>query len=182
MARCFEQDGVFKIMKKWNSQHLTIFIGWPILTQWISFQSNIQPYWNLNIPAKLGQCHGWWYPGCLRDQAISSHYHDIGCLSNGCQGIHPELQQPAMFQCPLQWRHNERDGVSRCYSTVYSRCRSKKTSMLRVTGLCAGNSPHKRPVTWKIFPFDDVIMIWHDVKCIIYFLCFLTEKFNNSRI
>ena len=40
-----------------------------------------------------------------------------------------------------------------------------KTSKLRVTGLCAGNSPvtgefpHKRPVTRKMFPFDDVIMI-----------------------
>ena len=46
------------------------------------------------------------------------------------------------------------------YSTVYS----KKTSKLRVTGLCAGNSPgtgefpHKGPVTRKMFPFDDVIM------------------------
>ena len=41
-------------------------------------------------------------------------------------------------------------------------CRSKKTSKLRVTGLCAGNSPvnspHKWPVTRKMFPFDDVIM------------------------
>ena len=27
------------------------------------------------------------------------------------------------------------------YSNVYSRCRSKKTSQLRVTGLCEGNSP-----------------------------------------
>ena len=27
------------------------------------------------------------------------------------------------------------------YSTLYSRCRSKKTSKLRVTGLCGGNSP-----------------------------------------
>ena len=27
------------------------------------------------------------------------------------------------------------------YSTVYSNCKSKKTSKLRVTGLCAGNSP-----------------------------------------
>ena len=46
----------------------------------------------------------------------------------------------------LQWRHNERDGVSNhqphdFYSTVYSRRRSKKTSKLRVTGLCEGNSP-----------------------------------------
>ena len=51
------------------------------------------------------------------------------------------------------------------YSIVYSRCRPKKTSKLRVTGLCAGNSPgpvnspHKGPVTRKRFPFDDVITI-----------------------
>ena len=47
------------------------------------------------------------------------------------------------------------------YSTVYSRRRSKKTSKLRVTGLCAGNSPatpHKGPVPRKMFPIDDGIM------------------------
>ena len=45
------------------------------------------------------------------------------------------------------------------------RCRSKKASKLRVTGLCVRgihrwpvNSPHKGPVTRKMFPFDDVIM------------------------
>ena len=49
------------------------------------------------------------------------------------------------------------------YSTVFGRG-SKKTSELRVTGLCAGNSqvtgefPHKWLVTRKMFPFDDVIM------------------------
>ena len=49
------------------------------------------------------------------------------------------------------------------YSTVYSG-RSKKTSKLRVTGLCVGNSPGtgefpaKWPVTRKMFPFDDAIM------------------------
>ena len=38
-------------------------------------------------------------------------------------------------------------------------------SKVRVTGLCAGNSPvtgefpaHKWPVTREMFPFDDVIM------------------------
>ena len=49
------------------------------------------------------------------------------------------------------------------YSTVYLRCKSKKTSKLRVIGLCPGNSPvispHKRPVTRKMLPFDDVIML-----------------------
>ena len=46
----------------------------------------------------------------------------------------------------LRWRHNERDGVSNhqphdCLLKCLFRCRSKKTSKLRVTGLCAGNSP-----------------------------------------
>ena len=47
---------------------------------------------------------------------------------------------------PLQWRHNEHDGVSNhqphdCLLNRLSRRRSKKTSKVRVTGLCAGNSP-----------------------------------------
>ena len=63
----------------------------------------------------------------------------------------------------LQWRHNERDGVSNqrrldSLPNFLFRRRSKKTSKLRVTGLCEGNSPHKMPVTRKIFPLDDVIM------------------------
>ena len=72
-------------------------------------------------------------------------------------------------QISLQWRHNEQDGVSNHHRLDYLlnrlfRSRSKKTSKLRVTGLCVGNSPgpvnspHKGPVTWKMFPFDDVIM------------------------
>ena len=50
------------------------------------------------------------------------------------------------------------------YSNRLFRRRSKKTSKLRATGLCAGNprgpvnSPHTWPVMWKMFLFDDVIM------------------------
>ena len=45
----------------------------------------------------------------------------------------------------LQWRHNGCDGVSNhqphyCLLSRLFRCRSKKISKLRVTGLCAGNS------------------------------------------
>ena len=68
-----------------------------------------------------------------------------------------------------RWRHNGHDSVSNhqphdCLLNRLFRRRSKKTSKLRVTGLCVGNSPgpvnspHKWPVTWKMFPFDDVIM------------------------
>ena len=47
---------------------------------------------------------------------------------------------------PLQWRDNEHDGVSNrqphdCLLNGLFRRRSKKISKLRVTGLCAGNSP-----------------------------------------
>ena len=46
----------------------------------------------------------------------------------------------------LRWRHNGRDCVSNhqphdCLLNHLFRRRSKKTSNLRVTGLCAGNSP-----------------------------------------
>ena len=69
----------------------------------------------------------------------------------------------------LQWRHNEHNGVSNhqphdCLSNRLSKRRSKKTSKLRVTGLCVGNSPvtgefpAQKPGTLKMFPFDDVIM------------------------
>ena len=49
-------------------------------------------------------------------------------------------------EATLQWCHNERDGVSNhrridCLLNRLLRRRSKKTSTLRVTGLCVGNSP-----------------------------------------
>ena len=53
-----------------------------------------------------------------------------------------------IYQCLeiLQWCHNGRDSVSNhqphdCLLSRLFRRRSKKTSKLRVTGLCAGNSP-----------------------------------------
>ena len=69
----------------------------------------------------------------------------------------------------LRWRHNGRDSVSNHQPHDYLlnclfRRRSKNTSKLRVTDLCVGNSPgpvnspHKWPVTRKMFPFIDVIM------------------------
>ena len=72
--------------------------------------------------------------------------------------------------CSLHWRHNDHDGASNhqphgcLLNRLFGRI-SKKTSKLRVTCLCAGNSPgpvnspHKGSVTRKMFPFDDVIMI-----------------------
>ena len=63
----------------------------------------------------------------------------------------------------LQWRYNERDGVSshRCLDFLLNRLlrrRSKKISKLCVTGFCEGfyrwpvSSPHKGSVMRKTFP------------------------------
>ena len=78
----------------------------------------------------------------------------------------------------LHLRHNDHNGVSyhQPHDCLLNRLfgrRSKKTSKLRVTGLCAGNSPgpvnspHKGPVTRKMFPFADVIMECISLKCVL---------------
>ena len=62
----------------------------------------------------------------------------------------------------LHWRHNDHDSVSNhqpheCLLNRLFRRRSKKTSKLRVTGLCVGNSPgpvnspHKAQLREKCF-------------------------------
>ena len=56
------------------------------------------------------------------------------------------VKVPLSFETLIQWRHNEHDGVSNhqphdCLLNSLCRRRWKKTSKLRVTGLCAGNSP-----------------------------------------
>ena len=73
---------------------------------------------------------------------------------------------------PLQWRHNERDGVSNhrrsvIYSTVCSGANQRKRqNSALVAFVCVWwwwgdspvNSPQKGPVTRKMFPFDDAIV------------------------
>ena len=46
-----------------------------------------------------------------------------------------------VWSTSLQWHHNGLDGVSNHQPHRLFRSRSTKTSKLRVTGLCAGNSP-----------------------------------------
>ena len=58
------------------------------------------------------------------------------------------------------------------YSTVYSDADQRKhqssASLVFVWGIHRGpmNSPHKWPVTRKMFPFDDIIMLCSDVNAL----------------
>ena len=74
-------------------------------------------------------------------------------------------------QSPLKWRHNERDGVSNhqrhdCLLNCLFGRRSKKTSKLRVTGLCVGNSPVTGEFpTQRASNADFFSIWWHHHVC-----------------
>ena len=65
----------------------------------------------------------------------------------------------------LQWRHNDHDGVSNhqphgCLLNRLFRRRSKKTSKLRVTGLCVGNSPGTGEFPARMASNTESVSIW----------------------
>ena len=74
-------------------------------------------------------------------------------------------------QRTLQWRHYDYDGFSNhqpydCLFTRLFRRRSKKTSKLRVTGLCVGNSPVAGELPAQMASNPENISIWwrhHDI-------------------
>ena len=78
------------------------------------------------------------------------------------------------FCLSLEWRHNGRNSVSNhqphdCLLNHLFRRRSKKASKLAfVRGIHRWpvNSLHKWPVTGKMFPFDDVIMVYMPILTI----------------
>ena len=78
----------------------------------------------------------------------------------------------ALCLLPLQWRHNERDGVSNhqridCSLNRLFRHRSKKTPKLRVTGLREGNSLVTGEFPTQRLSNTGNISIWwrhHDVQ------------------
>ena len=72
----------------------------------------------------------------------------------------------------LRWRHDGRDGVSNhqphdCLLNCLFRRRSKKTSKLRVTGLCVGNSPGTGEFPAQMASNAENVSIWwrhHDIN------------------
>ena len=66
---------------------------------------------------------------------------------------------------PLQWRHNGHDSVSNhqpydCLLSRLFRHRLKQTSKLRVTGLCAGNSPETGEFPAQRASYAEKVSIW----------------------
>ena len=147
MQKCYIHCEKFEKKDK-----IIIWKKWPSCLQ----GKNFQPF-HTSYTWKLDQYRGYWCPGSLHFQDISIHSTDR----------------------TLRWRHNGRDGVPNYqpHNCLLNRLfwrRSKKTSKLRVTGLCAGNSPVTGKFSTqmasirKMFPFDDIIMITRAVRdCLI---------------
>ena len=88
----------------------------------------------------------------------------------------------------LHWRHDEPDGVSNhqsrdCLLNRLFRRRSKKTSKLRVTGLCAGNSPGTGEFPAQRASNAENAYIWwnhHDLICAWYSNFSAISQFNDK--
>ena len=105
-------------------------------------------WWYRNIPEFAGhqqlKCVNQWDVQC-------GNLMFYGMLTGWCWFfLWDIINVKFMIKKSLAWYHNERDGVSNnrrlvCFLNRLFKRRSKKTSKLRVTGLCEGNPP----VTFK---------------------------------
>ena len=106
-------------------------------------------------------------------------YNIFGKLHANCCGYWIYVIYLPMSFCllhgPLRWRHFERGGVSNnqprdCLLNRIFRSISKKSSKLRVTGFCAGNSPVTGDFPEKMASNVENVSIWwryHDIGVII---------------
>ena len=87
-----------------------------------------------------------------------------------------EIAQVFKYQShdTLQWRQNGRDSVSNhqphdCLLNRLFRRRSKKTSKLHITGLCAGNSPETGEFPAQMASnAENVSIWWHHHEWFVY--------------
>ena len=89
---------------------------------------------------------------------------------------------------PLRWCHNEHDGVSNhqphdCLLNRLFKAQIKETSKLRVTGLCAGNSPVTGEIpTQRASNADDVSIWWRHYVGHLISIIWATKTFSKPFI
>ena len=131
---CVLQISINTLMSSQNDRHFIDIFKLIILCE---SYSNLQTSLNF-IPKGLIENK----PSLVR--VVSCRLYPVTRYYIPCNVAHHSLAYNARFT--LRWRHNGLDGVSNhhlhdCLLNRLFRRRSKKTSKLRVTGLCVGNSP-----------------------------------------
>ena len=131
--------------------------------------------WVIKIPSHKIQwyhlrfyCQGNWVEGMADPDALKiSASEAVDAATDALNRISESLwSNPELGELtPLQWRHNGHDNVSNhqphdCLLNRLFRRRSKKTSKLRVTGLCAGNSPGTGEFPAQMASNAENISIW----------------------
>ena len=104
---------------------------------------------------------------------FSYRYQLYSPLTLQASAVFLDLMTKCAILFTLQWRHNGHDSVSyhQPYDCLLNRLfgrRSKKTSKLRVTGLCAGNSPGTGEVPALMASYAANVSIWwrhHEPSC-----------------
>ena len=98
----------------------------------------------------------------MSDKRCATVSRDNGLAANRRQAI---IRTNNFTGIPLQWRHNGPDSVSNqqphdCFLNRLFRRISKETSKLRVTGLCAGNSPGTGELPAQMASYAENVSIW----------------------
>ena len=115
-----------------------------------------------------------WFDTDLHSASVNAVVYEIFCYIGLCYestwlyraySLPMRVRYGVNHSVPLQWRHNGHDSISNhqphdC-SDADQRKHQSSVSLAFVWGIHRGpiNSPHKWPVTWKMFPFDDVILL-----------------------
>ena len=164
----FQHNHLFQYLFQHDSLH---FHGWQGLIRMLHLTLYWNENATYLLISKFHQSYVMWRLRCLKSLenllfgqqlvlAITKKYQILALLAHFKGSIHWwPLHSPHLFtdccfclsvesivHLPLHWRHNEHDGISnqQPYDCLLNRLfmrRSKETSNLCVTGLCAGSSP-----------------------------------------
>ena len=127
-------------------------------------ESNVLMYWfKRQCTLIMAFCKLCSIVGLIVD--IAQSYSWIHTQVSFTNAFSSATKQSRVCMVTLRWRHNDHAGVSNhqphgCLLNRLFRLKSKITSKLRVTGLCAGNSPGTGEFPAQMASYAENVSIW----------------------
>ena len=126
---------------------------------------------------------------CLLESFVKVHLASCYLRACGTQCSLRAICNPHIAAETKRWRHNGHDNVPNhqphgCLLNRLFRHRSKKTSKLRVTGLCARNSPGTGEFPLQMASYAENVSIWwrHHASGMSYWRRAIRCKWSNPEI